>query len=796
MLGKSSAEAPGVDTKGSEIAAHDTGQPQDLLPGLGLFFIAGGVISLLLSFVVNQIARGILIAIGVLTFCIQRIGLIQIYWGALLCALGFLAFRIHRRGMFILLGFALLAAGLINAFGGRLTGWTALAIPQFILGLLIMSWFRDFAPRGEMKVIPSERPIAEGEPVNPTARTLQKETGSSQIGLQSAPTEGTERASSQFPKAARVFISYSRKDIAFARVLNDMLLARGLESWIDWQDIPPSADWMAEVYAAIESADAFVFVVSRTSIDSEICSKEIAHAIKNRKRLIPIVLQDVDPSATPKVIADLNWIFFREGQDDYQQSFDILLQTLHTNLEWVKAHTRLQVRALEWENRQRDESFLLRGQDLQDAQQRLAQVGAGWNPQPSEVQRQYVLASIALREREISEREEAHRRELKAQTRIRNIAISIALVAMLVVGLICAGYNPFAQIYGLFAGSNPGQAWAVAFSPDNKLVAISNAETAINIWDLTTGRSLGQPLNLHTNYILSLAFSPDSDMLASGSGDTTVRLWDVATSLPINQPLRGGIGRIYALAFSPNGRILASAGSNAVVQLWDVSTGQPIGQPLTGHAGPVSSIAFSPDGKILASGSLDKTIRLWNVATHQQLGQPLTLHTTGVTFVIFSPDGKTLASASSDGSILLWDVMTAQPLGPPLSGHLGRVNSLTFSPDGKILASGSSDRTIRLWNLATSQTVRQLYTGQDINRAAHGSEVIAVIFNPDGRTLASASLDKSIRLWDVASGQLLSQPIVSFWSPIDDFRLWGMVMVLLVLIFFVYVSSMRIRARA
>ena len=43
-----------------------------------------------------------------------------------------------------------------------------------------------------------------------------------------------------------VFVSYSRKDIAFARILHEALVERGLETWIDWQDIPPTADWLAE----------------------------------------------------------------------------------------------------------------------------------------------------------------------------------------------------------------------------------------------------------------------------------------------------------------------------------------------------------------------------------------------------------------------------------------------------------------------------------------------------------------------------------------------------------------------
>ena len=42
-----------------------------------------------------------------------------------------------------------------------------------------------------------------------------------------------------------VFISYSRRDIDFVRHLFDQLTARDREAWADWQDIPPTADWLA-----------------------------------------------------------------------------------------------------------------------------------------------------------------------------------------------------------------------------------------------------------------------------------------------------------------------------------------------------------------------------------------------------------------------------------------------------------------------------------------------------------------------------------------------------------------------
>ena len=139
-----------------------------------------------------------------------------------------------------------------------------------------------------------------------------------------------------------VFISYSRKDIAFARLLHQALNENELETWIDWQDIPPSADWLAEVYEAIEQTDTFIFIISPTSVNSEICSMEIAHASKHNKRLIPIVINDIDPQSVPSQLAALNWIFFREEDLDFRLAIQDLITAIQVDRAWAKEHTRYQ----------------------------------------------------------------------------------------------------------------------------------------------------------------------------------------------------------------------------------------------------------------------------------------------------------------------------------------------------------------------------------------------------------------------------------------------------------------------
>ncbi len=67
---------------------------------------------------------------------------------------------------------------------------------------------------------------------------------------------------------------------------------------------------------------------------------------------------------------------------------------------------------------------------------------------------------------------------------------------------------------------------AFALSPDGKVLAFSDGDATIHLWDVETGKRL-IGLRGHSGYAVSLAFTPDGKTLASGSWDTTVLLWDV-----------------------------------------------------------------------------------------------------------------------------------------------------------------------------------------------------------------------------------------------------------------------------
>ena len=104
---------------------------------------------------------------------------------------------------------------------------------------------------------------------------------------------------------SEVFISYSRKDIGPVRRMHAALAARERQTWVDWEGIPPTAEWMQEIRGAIDAAQAFAFVLSPDSLASRVCREELEHAVAQGKRLIPVVCRDVVASEVPEALAGI-----------------------------------------------------------------------------------------------------------------------------------------------------------------------------------------------------------------------------------------------------------------------------------------------------------------------------------------------------------------------------------------------------------------------------------------------------------------------------------------------------------
>ena len=189
---------------------------------------------------------------------------------------------------------------------------------------------------------------------------------------------------------AEVFISYARKDKGFVRDIHAALQKVNRDTWIDWRSIPESAKWRAEIFAAIEAADNFLFIISPDSVKSWMCGQEVSHAVANNKRLITILYRSVEHKELLPALAEIQWIDYpRLG---FEQTFERLITAIDTDLDWVRKHTRFLVRATEWESKGRDQGYVLHGTELKEAVRWLEQAAAIKGSKPTELQERYIGA--------------------------------------------------------------------------------------------------------------------------------------------------------------------------------------------------------------------------------------------------------------------------------------------------------------------------------------------------------------------------------------------------------------------
>lgn len=223
---------------------------------------------------------------------------------------------------------------------------------------------------------------------------------------------------------ARIFVSYNRKSTDFCKRLTDELLKRDFDFWVDWEGIPPTVDWMKEIEKGIEEADTFLAIVTQEWITSKVCIDELAIAVKNGKRLIPVVPYDIVWDNVPPALAQFNFIFFTD-KFDFNTQLQLLFTALDTDYDWLKTHRRLQVKALDWERSNKENGYLLRGKDLEEAESEVS-IHANANPNPTDLQREYVLKSRQATDR---------------QRRITTGSLYAAVVVML--GIIIALVRPY-----------------------------------------------------------------------------------------------------------------------------------------------------------------------------------------------------------------------------------------------------------------------------------------------------------------------------------------------------------------
>ncbi|KAG2362790.1 hypothetical protein BDR07DRAFT_1609239 [Suillus spraguei] len=279
----------------------------------------------------------------------------------------------------------------------------------------------------------------------------------------------------------------------------------------------------------------------------------------------------------------------------------------------------------------------------------------------------------------------------------------------------------------------------VVFFKDGRRIVTASKHKTLQIWDVEKRELMGDPLEGHSDWVVSLAVSPDDRRIASGGGDGAILIWDVDSRHRMVFKLH--TQWVSSVCFSSDGKRLASGSEDETVIMWNVETGAVL-STFQSFQGSVLSVAFSSDGLKLASGGSYGTVRIWST-DNAELLLNIDAHQYWVFSVVWSPDGQQLVSASHDKTFKFWDSSNGTQIGQPCTSHTSSIKSLAISSDGSFIATASDDKTVRLWSTNSHQQIGQTFE--------HTAPVFCVAISPSGELLAGGDCYGNLQLRSIES---------------------------------------------
>ncbi|MCL4544088.1 MAG: WD40 repeat domain-containing protein [Chloroflexi bacterium] len=207
---------------------------------------------------------------------------------------------------------------------------------------------------------------------------------------------------------------------------------------------------------------------------------------------------------------------------------------------------------------------------------------------------------------------------------------------------------------------------AVAWSPQDKVVAFGSGRSAVLLWRVSGGIT-PIPTDAETT---SVTWSPDGGLITAGTRNGTVLAWDAEGHQQWSVRLRTG-SAINALAWAVSANAVAAGDQAGGLYVLRRRDGQVIAS--ASLPGGVNGLCWSPNGRILAASSQHLDITFVDATSLR------TLFTIPVGYdvndVLWSPDGSLIAAGADDHAIHTWAITPAQAGSAPIvpsTGYMSR----------------------------------------------------------------------------------------------------------------------------
>lgn len=359
---------------------------------------------------------------------------------------------------------------------------------------------------------------------------------------------------------------------------------------------------------------------------------------------------------------------------------------------------------------------------------------------------------------------------------------------------------------------------SLALAPDNTRLLVNfginenEGENQVQLFDLATGRTIGEPIRSH-EFGNDGPFSSDGKYYVTNAIDVTGGRGDGPAIIQVRE---SATADLYKSIEVPHGvrRVMLSGDPPAIVtHLNDEQLyvhGLSEGDELRNWKQPFSNFTVAADGQQVAAQQRDtKSIVIFQLEALGNIRSKFPIR--GAANVLtFSPDGQRLAVAARgpearQGEVHLIDLNSRERVALSISQQYGS-KGVEFSPDGRRLLFGDEDGNVRNWDVTTigsslrkcseledrgitvlelSSSEKWLAIGQghddlDVDRnnadpfglirvwnisdgepvgpeVRFGSRVQAVRFGPDERTAVVTLSDGSAALIDVVKGLVLAE---------------------------------------